>query len=89
MLPDPSKKRLGIKVTPFSNFFVWCQVCRHGGHAEHIEGNLYEKKIREINRLNFQRNLTKCNKSRFSKKSSKHQEIWEEMEKNANLTFLK
>ena len=40
MLPDPSKKRLGIKVTPFSNFFVWCQVCRHGGHAEHIEGNL-------------------------------------------------
>ena len=43
MLPDPSKKRLGIKVTPFSNFFVWCQVCRHGGHAEHIEGNLCEK----------------------------------------------
>ena len=43
MLPDPSKKRLGIKVTPFSNFFVWCQVCRHGGHAEHIEGNFCQK----------------------------------------------
>ena len=63
MLPDPSKKRLGIKVTPFSNFFVWCQVCRHGGHAEHIEGNFCQKnpknekkKSREINLIISEKN---------------------------------
>ena len=49
MLPDPSKNRPGIKVTPFANFFVWCQVCRHGGHAEHIEGNVdFEINIRKL-----------------------------------------
>lgn len=25
------------KLTPFGSMFVWCQVCRHGGHAEHID----------------------------------------------------
>ena len=27
------------EITPFGMFFTWCQVCRHGGHADHIEGN--------------------------------------------------
>ncbi|XP_053983472.1 GATOR complex protein MIOS [Hylaeus volcanicus] len=24
------------KLTEFSNWFTWCQTCRHGGHADHI-----------------------------------------------------
>ncbi|XP_040571344.1 GATOR2 complex protein MIOS [Lepeophtheirus salmonis] len=24
------------KISPFKNFFSWCQTCRHGGHALHI-----------------------------------------------------
>ena len=78
MLPDPSKKRLGIKVTPFSNFFVWCQVCRHGGHAEHIEGNLCEKiqtmkrkKIREINLIISEKNEQIKNFKKSSKNKRK------------------
>ena len=34
-LPNEKNKK-GIKITPFSNFFTWCQMCRHGGHADHI-----------------------------------------------------
>ena len=68
MLPDPSKKRLGIKVTPFSNFFVWCQVCRHGGHAEHIEGNLYEKKSGKLIDWIFQEIWQNATSQDFQKK---------------------
>ena len=67
MLPDPVKKRPGIKVTPFSNFFVWCQVCRHGGHAEHIEGNfkiLWSQK-------NSGKELKKLQNSRIQETSQK------------------
>ena len=24
------------KVNPFTNWFSWCQTCRHGGHAKHL-----------------------------------------------------
>lgn len=24
------------KLSPFSNWFTWCQTCRHGGHSQHI-----------------------------------------------------
>merc|ERR1719510_899936 len=36
-LPNKATKKAGTKITPFEKFFTWCQVCRHGGHAEHIE----------------------------------------------------
>uniref|UniRef100_A0A0B6ZZ52 Uncharacterized protein n=1 Tax=Arion vulgaris TaxID=1028688 RepID=A0A0B6ZZ52_9EUPU len=26
----------GAKLTPFQEWFTWCQTCRHGGHAGHI-----------------------------------------------------
>lgn len=32
-----AKNKVGTKVTPFKNFFTWCQLCRHGGHADHIQ----------------------------------------------------
>ncbi|KAI1279513.1 GATOR complex protein MIOS [Halotydeus destructor] len=28
---EPSKKK-----SPFSDWFTWCQTCRHGGHSQHI-----------------------------------------------------
>ena len=33
-LLSPSKLK---SKQPGSNFFVWCQKCRHGGHVKHIE----------------------------------------------------
>ena len=41
MVPINGKEVTGGKkseVTPFGMFFTWCQVCRHGGHVDHIEG---------------------------------------------------
>ena len=35
-LPNERTKK-GTKITPFSNFFTFCQTCRHGGHADHID----------------------------------------------------
>ena len=32
-LPGEKNKKGGTKITPFGNFFSWCQMCRHGGHA--------------------------------------------------------
>ncbi|CAL1531728.1 unnamed protein product [Lymnaea stagnalis] len=26
----------GAKLTPFQEWFTWCQTCRHGGHAAHL-----------------------------------------------------
>ena len=41
MVPANGKETASGKkseVTPFGMFFTWCQVCRHGGHVDHIEG---------------------------------------------------
>lgn len=32
-------KPQALKLTPWSKMFTWCQVCRHGGHGDHMEGN--------------------------------------------------
>ncbi|KAJ8676074.1 hypothetical protein QAD02_011860 [Eretmocerus hayati] len=32
----PSRNEDDGKLTEFSNWFTWCQTCRHGGHANHI-----------------------------------------------------
>ena len=30
--PDPGRDKLSV----FSDWFTWCQTCRHGGHAGHV-----------------------------------------------------
>ena len=35
---DGASNNPGKKITPFGQFFSWCQTCRHGGHCDHLEG---------------------------------------------------
>eukprot|EP01135_Chromosphaera_perkinsii_P001387 Nk52_evm4s166 gene=Nk52_evmTU4s166 len=30
------KDNMGLKTSHFDDWFTWCQVCRHGGHASHL-----------------------------------------------------
>jgi len=35
-IPTPSESEQSPNL-PFDDWFTWCQTCRHGGHAKHLQ----------------------------------------------------
>ena len=52
-LPGEKNKKSGTKITPFGNFFSWCQMCRHGGHASEFLVLSFLKKCNHGKLLQF------------------------------------